>query len=222
MVNEEAFLDEVSKTNADIDRFIEPAVDDASFQVVLVKHLVSNPKINVYYHSYLILSEASQRCPSHFYGYWDEFAKLLEHKNSYHRNYAMVLIANLIKVDSKARFDSICVNYYKQLEDEKVSTRKYCICDSYRILRARPDLENDVLSNIIVSLKNSKAKETHKNLLISEFVNLLISIGFDLSKNRATTEYLISVKDIITSLKTKRNIDALLDGIGPNQKNRVG
>jgi len=61
----------------------------------------------VYYHSYYIIARASEISPELFYEYWDDFATLLNHENSYHRDFGLSLIANLTKIDKINKFSNI-------------------------------------------------------------------------------------------------------------------
>jgi hypothetical protein len=201
MIDEYKYLQIVSETKADISPFFDLAISQKNFRDILVKHLIDNNSINIYYHSYLILNEATKSEPSLFYCYWDKFSLLLQYDNSYHRNYGMDLIANLIAVDKDNNFDLIINDYYKQLYDEKVSTIKYCISNSATIIKYKPQLTTIIFSKIIDSLRISDNSDRHQNFLISEFLQLLTSIDNKTLDMTAVNRFL---KDVLTNTKSEK------------------
>lgn len=207
MIDENKYLQIVSKTKADITPYLELARSHEAFREILVKYLMTTDSINVYYHSYLILNEVTKTEPSLFYCYWEEFSSLLHYNNSYHRNYGMDLIANLIVVDKDNLFEQIIDDYYKQLKDEKISTVKYCISNSVRIIRAKPKFAKRIISAIIDSLRINDNSEKHQNFLISEFLKLLTAIDNEWFDQIAVNEFLKDVFITSKSKKIKREIN---------------
>lgn len=206
MIDEKRYLQIVSETKADITPFFDLAISQKDFRDILVKHLLDNESINVYYHSYLILNETTKSMPSLFYYYWDKFSLLLQYDNSYHRNYGMDLIANLISVDKDNNFDLIIDDYYKQLYDDKVSTIKYCIRNTATIIKYKPQLTTIIISKIIDSLRINDNSDRHQNFLISEFLKLLISIDNKMLDMTAVNGFLSDVLSNTKSEKIKREI----------------
>lgn len=99
MVIKNDYLAVVAETKVDakeIDLFYQVALKDTDFRNILVNHLLNNDTINIYYHSYIILSKIANKNPGILYCYWDSFIKLLNYNNSYHRNYGMDLISCLL------------------------------------------------------------------------------------------------------------------------------
>lgn len=193
MIEEEIYLKTVSDTNASITPYPAIALKDSHFRDMLVWHLVNNNSINVYHHSFLILNEAIKTEPSLFYCYWDSFSSLLKYDNSYHRNYGMALIANLISVDKENRFESIIEDFFKQLEDKKISTVKYCIINTVLIIKAKPQHASTIISKIIHSLRYNNRSDRHQQFLVSVFLKFLASIDHDLSDLMVVKEFLRDV-----------------------------
>ncbi len=194
MIEEKDFLLTVSETNADISPYPSLALKDSKFRDILVRQLLNNYAINVYHHSFLILQEAIKTEPSLFYGYWDGFSSLLKHGNSYHRNYGMALIANLIPVDKDNRFELILDDYFKQLEDEKISTIKYCISYSLIIIKVKPVLGKTIISRIIHLLRFNNHSDRHQKFLVSVFLKLLPSMDKDLHEMAIVKEFIKDIK----------------------------
>ena len=90
-MTEENYLNIVSQTNATIDNLWAETIENDEFRELVVKHLTTNDKINVYYHSYLIVLHATKEFPKIFYQYWSKIEKLLFHENSYHRKFRQQL-----------------------------------------------------------------------------------------------------------------------------------
>ncbi len=203
MINETTYLQVVGETKADITEFIDLALTSEEFREMVVKHLINNEAINVYYHSYQILSKATQTEPALFYPYWEAFSSLLLHGNSYHRNYGMELIANLMVVDTEKHFDLHIEDYYKQLCDEKISTIKHCISYSSKILIARPDLTPGILQKIIEALRVNDHSERHQNFLLSSFVTLLNQVDNTSYDSTIPQSFL---KEVLNTTKSKKLI----------------
>jgi hypothetical protein len=206
MIDEKDYLQIVSEIKADITPFFDLAISQDNFRDILVKHLLENDSINIYYHSYLILHKTTKINPSIFYCYWDKFSLLLKYDNSYHRNYGMDLIANLITVDKDDNFELIIDDYYKQLNDEKVSTIKYCINNSAAIIKEKPQLAKRIISKIIDSLRVNDNSERHQNFLILKFLKLLTLIDINLFDLKIVNDFLKDVLNITKSDKIKREI----------------
>ena len=206
MITEKEYLQTVSETNADYTPFIDIAINERAFRNILIKHLIENEEINIYYHSYMILKEVTKTTPSLFYCYWDNFLFLLKHENSYHRNYGMDLIANIIPADKNNLFGPILDDYYRQLYDEKLVTIKHCIENSAAIINEKPKLTTIIISKIIDSLRVNTNSEKHQNFLILKFLKLLSSIDSNLVDKKTVGEFLLIVLNDTKSDKIKKEI----------------
>lgn len=115
----------------------------------IIDQMLNNPKIMVYYHSYYILSHASEINPEQFYEYWDDFVSLLDHKNSYHRDCGLTLIANLTEVDIENRFLSIFDDYFKHINDAKFMAADCCVGNTVRILANKEELRDNIIKILL-------------------------------------------------------------------------
>jgi hypothetical protein len=84
---EEDLILEISDKNFNKEGFVEKVLNDSKIRDEIVQLMLNHPKIMVYHHSYSIISQASQMRPELFYQYWDDFSLLLDHPNSYHRDF---------------------------------------------------------------------------------------------------------------------------------------
>jgi hypothetical protein len=178
-MTEEKFLNIVSQSNANIDNLWTETIENEWFRELVIKHLTTNDKIDVYYHSYLIILYATKEFPIIFYPYWNEIAQLLFHENSYHRKYASDIIANLICIDTEERFPSIFDIYYRQLDDQKISNKSNCILNSIKIVKHSPKLSEEVIQKIINSLQFNENTEKQQNYLLSIFNQFLNEVQID-------------------------------------------
>ena len=127
-------ISEISDKNLDVDKFARIVINEEPIRREIINQVLNNTHIMVYYHSYNILAKASELKPELFYKYWDDFASLLNHKNSYHRDFGLTLIANLTKVDFENKFSSVSEDYFKHINDTKFMTARHCIQNTAKIL----------------------------------------------------------------------------------------
>lgn len=210
------YIDLFTKQKPDIEQLIELLSDkiltEDSLKQIVINQLISNDHILVYYHSFLIMDKAIRKAPSLFYTYWDEFESLLEHKNSYHRNYAMQLIAGLTKIDNQKKFDKIIDKYYSQLNDEKFLTRRYCIINSLEIIRNRLELSDIIICKIVSFLKTSDCTEKQQNLIISDLIQIVSEIPLLLTNIKELSQFLLMISSQSNSAKLKKQIMRIMPG----------
>ena len=107
--------------------------------------MLTNSAIMVYYHCFYIVEKASQERPKLLYSFWGEIAKLLQHENSYHRDFALDIIGNLTIVDLENRFLEIRDEYFSIINDEKFMTGIYCVKNLLKIYQNKPDQRERII-----------------------------------------------------------------------------
>lgn len=152
-MDRDALIEEIKNKNLDINGFVSKIFEDKSMREEIVHQLLTNPHIMVYYHCYYIVSNASEIKPEFFYAYWHDFAKLLHHKNSYHRDIGLTIIANLIKVDTQNLFDDIFDYYFSHIKDKKFMTAQCCIKNTEKIIKSREDLTIPIVNVLVQANK---------------------------------------------------------------------
>lgn len=207
---EEDYLLLVRETQVEIEPLVERARFDPEFRDLVVQQLVSHKHINVYFHSYRIMQQVTAADPVGCLRYWDDFVGLLQHPNSYHRNYGMDLLPDLLPMDLRQRLDGVFPDYYKQLHDEKISTRKYCISYSERIIRHRPDLTNRIVGEIIASLRVNENSESHQNFLLWAFLELVVLCRVSPATNLELHGFLQEVLATTIPQRVRREIGKLM------------
>lgn len=151
MTHQNDLILQISDKNVDIDKFAEIVINNGHIRDKIINQMLNNKNIMVYYHSYQILAKASELEPGLFYKYWNDFASLLNHENSYHRDFGLTLIANLTKVDEENKFLSIFEDYFKCINDAKFMTARHCIQNTSKIMANKSELNEDIL-NILLNI----------------------------------------------------------------------
>lgn len=148
-MEKDTLLQEISDKNVDVDKFTNIIIEDELMRGEIVKQLLTNKKIMVYYHCYYIVAKASELKPYLFYHYWDEFALLLNHQNSYHRDIGLTIIANLTKIDDDNLFNNIFEEYLKHINDEKFMTAQCCVKNIGKIVKYKNDLAESIIDILL-------------------------------------------------------------------------
>jgi hypothetical protein len=209
-LNRNEFIELVFKPGADIEllieSFTEKVINDEQFRQLVIDLLLEHDHIMVYYHSYLIIDAASKREPILFYSLWDRFVLLLNHKNSYHRNYGMQLLANLTKVDIQNKLELIIDIYYKQLDDQKFLTRRYCVLNSREIIKNKPYLSDLIIYRLMNFIRTTDNSEKQQNLIISDFINVVSEIVQLIKNKNDLLDFFLMIENQVRSNKVKKQI----------------
>jgi hypothetical protein len=172
-MNTTELIHEISVKDIDVNRFVQLVIREERTRDEIIKHMMTNPDIMVYYHCYYVVSKASQERPELFYKDWNAIASLLKHKNSYHRDIALTIIANLTQVDRENFFSKIFHEYFEHINDKKFMTGKCCVQNSIKILRNKPELEDQIIA-ILVDVDHQCAyPEKQKELLKYDVLEIL-------------------------------------------------
>ena len=147
-------IDQIKQKDFDREYFVKLVLNDEIARDIVVSSLVNNKHIMVYYHCYYVVDLASQKDPGLFYDYFDDFAELLDHNNSYHRNIGLAIIANLTAIDADRKLDSIIDRYLLLIDDPKVMTGNCCIKNLAKIIGYRKDLTEKIV-NLLLSLEHT-------------------------------------------------------------------
>lgn len=156
MIDKDNLLAEIADQKLDVDKFVKLISADEILRAEIVKQLLTNQKIMVYYHCYYIVDKASQLQPGLFYQYWPEFALLLDHQNSYHRDIGLTIIANLTKVDQQDLFYDIFEDYFEHINDSKYMTAQCCVKNTAKIIKFKPALTDQIIELLLeIDLKTN-------------------------------------------------------------------
>ncbi len=197
-------ISEISDKNVDVCKFAEIVINEEPVRREIIDQMLNNKHIMVYYHSYNILAKASELKPGLFYRYWDDFASLLNHENSYHRDFGLTLIANLTKVDTENKFSSLFKDYFKCINDAKFMTARHCIQNTAKIMANKRELNENIM-NILLNIDEiCNFSKKQKALLKSDVITIFDKFYNQMSSNERINKFVKVELDSI-SPKTRRN-----------------
>lgn len=200
LVLNQELISKIADKNVNVDKFAQMIIDNTELRDGIVNLMLDNPKIMVYYHSYYITGKASEIRPELFYNYWDDFASLLNHGNSYHRDFGLTLIANLTEVDKKDKFASIFEDYFKCIDDPKFMTSRHCIQNTVKIMANKEEFKEDII-NVLLNIDNlCNYTPKQKALLKSDIINVLDQFYIETEDKNKINKF---VKDQLASISPK-------------------
>jgi hypothetical protein len=110
---------------------------------------VSSSKAAVRYGCAGVLMNLSKKYPEKLYRYMDSFIALLDSKHRILIWNAMVIVANLARVDKDRKFDAIFTKYYGFLKDEYMVTVAGVVGHSGNIALAKPYLAQRIANELV-------------------------------------------------------------------------
>lgn len=197
-------LTRIADKNVNIDKYVEDVFNQDGLKKEIIKQLISNDNIMVYYHCYYIISNASEKRPELFYEYWDDFALLLNHKNSYHRDIGLTIIANLTKVDENDLFSKIFQDYMKHINDDKFMTARCFVQNTRKILKNK----NGIIEHVVGFLLDVDNKciypEKQKELLKCDIIEVLDEVYQRIDDKKSIYQFIkIALRSISPKTKNK-------------------
>ncbi len=164
-MDKERLRAEISDPNFDLPHFTAAAVRDKEFRDFAVNEMLTHQHIMVYYHCYYIAEAVSETAPDLMYKYWENIEKLLKHKNSYHRNFALSILARLSKVDTENKMNGCIDVYLSLLDDVKFLTADICIQNAALIAVYKPELSEKIVCAIIGNVREEKRNNRQNSFL---------------------------------------------------------
>lgn len=194
----------------DFDRaaFVRLAVEDIAARDEIMRLLVTHPHIMVYFQCYYVADDASAAHPGLFYAYWDDLVPLLKHPNSYHRDIALTLLANLTASDTSDRFMVVLEDYLACLRDAKFMTAECCIRNCAKILTHKPALKGYILSRLLDAVHVSPYTPKQTELLKAAVLEVIATLPAFERKTEELTTFLSECRES-PSPKTRRLAKAL-------------
>jgi len=165
----EDLLIDISKKEFDKQKYVNMVISDEKLRDFIVENMINHPKIMVYYHCFYLVSDASLKQPKLFYNYWDEIYNLLEHENSYHRDFGLIILANLASVDNENKFEGIINEYLELLHDEKIMTAETCVKNCFIVASVKTEL-CDMIVNRLLELEGKNYYPEKQMALMMSFV----------------------------------------------------
>ena len=110
---------------------------------------ISSSKAAIRYGCAKVLMDLSEEYPEKLYPYMDSFVNLFNSKYRILTWNAMAIIANLTKVDTDKKFDTIFDKYYNFLNDEYMVTVANVVGHSGKIALAKPYLIHKITNELL-------------------------------------------------------------------------
>lgn len=158
-------LTKLNKKNIDVKKVAKKALEDKAVLSELLEGVLSK-KEKVRFNCFKVLLLISEEHPQVLYPQWDFFADLLTSPNTYFKYIAIYIIANLVKVDHKNRFEKIFNKYYALLDDESVIPPAHVAANSLKIAKAKPHLQTKI-TNRLLGIDKTHHKPERKDLIKS-------------------------------------------------------
>ena len=209
-MNKTEIMDKIAEKDFDADEFVRLAKTKKDIRDAIVKQMTLNPDIMVYYHCYYVVSKGSEKNPEIYYPYWDEIAGLLNHKNSYHRDFGLDIIANLTAVDGENRFSEIESDYFGCINDEKFSTGQCCIKNCKKIYRHIIDQREEIVSLVLDVDNICNYPEKQLGLLKSDVLDLLDEIYESVGEKGRIDEFVQAQVDCVSPKTRKKAMSRTL------------
>ncbi len=147
---------------------VQPALQDGELRDFLVGHAFDKDE-TLRYNCVRVLWRAIDREPVLFYEYWDRFAPMIGSVNGFHRSAAAQFIALLSRVDADCKLDRILDRYLRLRDDPKVMVLHYFVETLDRICRARPDLQERVVTTLL-KIDRTKHSQQQKDMIKADIL----------------------------------------------------
>lgn len=192
--------EEIKQKDVDIEKLSHIILYDEYMRDSVVTYAVDSQEIMLYYNSYYIVDDASQKSPMHFYEYWDQFAALLYDENSYKRDIGMTIIANLTPVDEENKFDDLYNQYISLINDKKFMTAECCINNLAKILPHKKHLIDTTVETLLQIENKTTYTDKQTAVLKSNVIEVFTAV-FEQSKYQS--EILVFISGCLDSISPK-------------------
>ena len=156
-------LPEMNDKDADIENIANKAIKDEQLLLELLDGLKSKRE-TFRYNCSKVLTLISEEWGEVLYPKWDYFVEFLSSDNTYWKISAILIIANLTKVDAENKFEKIFDRYYQLLDDRSMITAIYAASNSGKIVRAKPELEAKI-TNELLNIDDTHHEPGRKDLI---------------------------------------------------------
>ena len=167
------------------------------------------------YNCFKVLYNISENKPDMLYPHWDFFTNNLKSKNDYHKISAVLIIANLTKVDKDDRFGKVFNIFYGHLKSKKTIVPIYILKSSGKIVKFKPNLEEKI-TNLLLNIEKifpGKQIELIKSAVIEAF-----SEFFYKAKNKQKIIFFVKKQLDSNSPKTRKIAKLFLRKFGDLDK----
>ena len=167
------------------------------------------------YNCFKILYIISEKKPDMLYSHWDFFINHLKSENDYHKMSAVLIIANLTKVDEDDRFGKVFDIFYGNLKSKKTIVPIYILKSSGKIVKFKPNLEEKI-TNLLLNIEEIyPGKQIY---LVKSAVIEAFSEFFYEAKNKEKIIFFVKKQTDSNSPKTRKIAKLFLKKFGDLDK----
>ena len=141
-------LPDLSKKDVSVESIAKEALRDEEVLSELLQGILSK-KETIRYNCFKALLLISEKHPEVLYHKWDFFVELLSSDNAYWKYIAIYIIANLIRIDTKNKFEKIFDKFYHLLNDKSVIPAAHLAGNSGKIAQAKPKLQTKITNKLL-------------------------------------------------------------------------
>jgi len=153
------------------EEMVSKAVSDTSFIHTLISGLAAKDSSKL--RRAKALNLLSARHPTLLYPHFDFFVSLLDNRHSILKWNAIIILSNLVAIDTKHEFDAVFDKYYHHLWDGDLITASNIIGASGKITSIRPDLRDRITAEILkveaIPLPTSECREIARGKALLAF-----------------------------------------------------
>ena len=209
MMDTQELIEKIAEKDFDVDWFVQLSINDLDVRNEIVRQMLTNSAIMVYYHCYYVVEKASRKQPEMFYPYWREIAELLNHENSYHRDFALEIIGNLTKVDQENRFSGIEDDYFGIINDEKFMTGNCCVKNLLKIYRHKSEQRKRIIETLLDIDNRCEYTEKQKGVLKADVLGIFDEVYEEVTERKDIDEFIRAEVNSI-SPKTRKKAKELI------------
>jgi len=134
---------------------------------------------------------------------------LLQHKNPYHRDFALDIIGNLTIVDLENRFLEIRDEYFSIINDEKFMTGIHCVNNLLKIYQNMPDQRESIVELLLDIDRQCEYTEKQIGVLKADVLEIFDEIYEDIPERNRINEFIRTEANCI-SPKTRKKAKELI------------
>jgi hypothetical protein len=123
------------------------------------------------YSSFKVVLLVSEQHPDALYAYWNHFEEMLRGPNGNSQTIAVQILANLVLIDSKNKFEPIFERYFGFLSGDKTVIAASIAANAWKIAISQPDLMSKVTEKLlsIDRIHQGKQKDLIKGHALEAF-----------------------------------------------------
>lgn len=187
------------KTILDVKDLAKKVIEDEKLTELLEGILSKKNKIR--FSNYKILMQISDDQPDVLYSKWDYLADLLDSDNHYYRYISINLLANIVKVDTKNKFEKIFNKYFNNLDGHRTMVAGHAASNLGKIAKVKPNLQSKITNRLLNIEKTHQGKQID---LIKAYVIEAFNEYFDESSDKNKIMDFVKVQLESKSPKTRK------------------